>query len=253
MGGNIKKWIGKFNEVKANFRNSESQRVAIERAETILSNESGFIINEAYKALRTNIIFTLSSIDRNCKKIIITSASPGEGKTTTCLNLAISFAQTGSKVILIDADLRKSRIYRHLGIERQNGLSDVLCGLLDVDDSIKHCEKQGIDCITAGQIPPNPVELLSSPKMGEILDYLSQKYDYVFIDTPPVTIVSDATAMSKYVDGVIVVVRQNYTIHETLEKARTSLEFAEAKILGYILNDVTNITSRYGTYKKFGY
>ena len=253
MAGKLKNYIGKFNEIKASFRNSETQQAAIERAETLLSKESGFIINEAYKALRTNIIFTLSNIGDRCKKVIITSASPGEGKTTTCLNLSIAFAQTGSKVLLIGADLRKPRIYRHLGIERQNGLSDVLCGLIEVEDSIKKCEKYGIDCITAGQIPPNPIELLASPKMGEILDALSSKYDYIFIDTPPVTIVSDATAMSKYTDGVIVVVRQNYTIHETLEKARTTLDFAEAKILGYILNDVTNVTSRYGTYKKFGY
>ena len=106
MAGKVKTLIGKFNEAKANFRNNEAQRVAIEKVETILSNESGFIINEAYKALRTNIIFTLSNIDRKCKKIIVTSASPGEGKTTTCLNLSIAFAQTGSKVLLINAELK---------------------------------------------------------------------------------------------------------------------------------------------------
>lgn len=253
MAGRIKSWIGRFNEIKANLKHSEAQQAAMEKAEMLLSKESGFIVNESYKALRTNIIFALSNIDKKCKKIILTSASPGEGKTTTCLNLAIAFAQTGSKVIVIGADLRKPRAYRRLGIERHNGMSDVLCGLIDVDDAIKSIEKYGFDCITAGQIPPNPVELLSSPKMGEILDRLSEKYDYVFIDTPPVTIVSDATAMSKYTDGVIVVVRQDYTIHETLEKARTALDFAEAKILGYILNDVSSVNGRYGTYKKFGY
>lgn len=254
MDINIKELIGKVNVAKAKAKAKTAVREQAQtKAVTLLNKNSGFAITEAYKAVRTNIIFTLSNIEHKCKRIIITSASPGEGKTTTCLNLAIAFAQTGSKVLLIGADLRKPRVYRHLGIERNNGISDVLCGLVDCEQAIKHCTDYGIDCITAGQLPPNPVELLASPKMGEILDQLSEKYDYIFIDTPPVTLVADATAMSKYVDGVIVVVRQNYTIHESLERARSSLDFAEAKILGYILNDVDNLTNRYGNYKRYGY
>ncbi|MDY3929874.1 MAG: CpsD/CapB family tyrosine-protein kinase [Clostridia bacterium] len=254
MNFNIKKIVGKINETKAKSKSTEQEKISAQsRLETILDNKSNFMMVEAYKAARTNIIFTLSNVESKCKKIIITSASPNEGKTTTCLNLALAFSQTDSKVLLIGADLRKPRAYRYLKIERKNGLSDVLCGLVSLKDAIKHCPEVGIDCITAGQLPPNPVELLASKKMGEILDELSEYYDYIFIDTPPVTLVSDATAMSKYTDGVIVVVRQNYTIHETLERARNSLNFAEAKILGYIINDVDTLTSRYGSYKRYGY
>ena len=252
MGFKVLKAIRKFNERKANY-NSVKQEATQSRIVSLLNQDTNFTISEAYKALRTNIIFALGDKGDACKKIIITSASPGEGKTTTCLNLAIAFAQTGSKVLVIGADMRKPRAYRHLQIERKNGLSDVLCGLATLDQAIKHCAPQGIDCITSGQIPPNPMELLSSAKMGEILDELSKKYDYMFIDTPPVSMVADATALSKYVDGVIVIARQNYTIHETLERARDSLEFAEAKILGYVLNDVDILSDRYGAYKRYGY
>ena len=248
MKSSLLNMISKLNETKAKYKSAE-QEATQNRIASLLDNTTNFAITEAYKAIRTNIIFTLSDNGNKCKKIIMTSASPGEGKTTTCLNLAIAFAQTGSKVLVIGADLRKPRLYRHLQIERKNGLSDVLCGLIPLKAAIKHCDKYGIDCITAGQLPPNPVELLTSLKMGEIFDELSEMYDYIFIDTPPVTLVSDATAMSKYADGVIVVVRQNYTIHETLKKARNSLDFAEAKILGYILNDVGALS---GSYKRYG-
>ena len=251
MKSKLLNMISKLNETKAKYKSAE-QEATQTRIASLLDNTTNFAITEAYKALRTNIIFTLSDNGNKCKKLIMTSASPGEGKTTTCLNLTIAFAQTGSKVLVIGADLRKPRLYRHLQIERKNGLSDVLCGLIPLKDAIKHCDKYGIDCITAGQLPPNPVELLASPKMGEIFDELSEMYDYIFIDTPPVTLVADATAMSKYADGVIVVVRQNYTIHETLQKARNSLDFAEAKILGYILNDVGALSGSYNSYKRYG-
>lgn len=253
MNLGIRKLIGRFNEKKAEKMSvKEEKKSTNDRIATILDKNSTFMMSEAYKATRTNIIFTLSNIKHNCKKIIITSSSPGEGKTTTCLNLAIVFAQTGSKVLVIGADLRKPRLYRHLQVERKNGLSDVLCGFITLDEAIKPCSQYGIDCITAGQVPPNPIELLASDEMGKMLEELSERYDYILIDTPPVTIVSDATAMSKYVDGVIVVVRQNYTIHESLEKARNNLDFANAKILGYILNDVTSFSNRYGNYKNYG-
>lgn len=255
MGLGIKKIIGRFNEAVMAKKSRESVREAHtrKRINTLLSNNSSFATTEAYKAIRTNIIFTLGTEHSGCKKIIITSAIPGEGKTTTCLNLAIAFAQTGSCVLVIDGDLRKPRIYRHLGLEKDNGLSDLLCGMLDLKDAIKKCEKHGIDCITSGQIPPNPVELMASSKMGETMEKLSEMYDYIFIDTAPVTVVTDATAIVNYVDGVVVVARQNYTIHESLQRAIANLKFADVKILGYILNDVTAGSQRYGAYRRYGY
>ncbi len=241
--------IGNFNIKKVNNRREEA---TARRINTLISEETEFIVREAYNAARTNIIYSLGS-ERGCKKILITSASPSEGKTTTALNLAITFAQTDSRVLIIDADLRKPRIYRHLQIDRENGLSDLLCGLISLDQAIKHCPNQKLDCITSGQIPPNPAELLSSAEMGRLLEELSEHYDYIFIDTPPVTVVTEAAAMAKYVNGVILIARQNNTIHESIKRARTTLSLANAKILGYILNDVTNFSYGYGSYNKYRY
>lgn len=253
MSNVILEYIGKFNEKKHNFRShqKENKHRRSGRVYNALNDKTPFSITEAYKTARTNIIFSLAGIDR-CKKIIFTSAEPGEGKSTTVLNVAITFAQMKAKILIIDGDLRKPRVHRYLELEKAGGLSDVLAGLSTVDAVIKRNEKYGIDCITAGQIPPNPVELLSSKAMEELLDVLCEKYDYIFIDSPPVTVVTDAASMSKFVDGYIVLIRHNYTIHELLEKTRQTLNFAEGKILGYIINDIRPMAgigySRYGTY-----
>ncbi|MBR5808706.1 MAG: CpsD/CapB family tyrosine-protein kinase [Clostridia bacterium] len=246
--------IKNFNVRRANRRVSDDS--ALVRSNTLLTDCTDFVTKEAYKTARTNIRFSLSG-SKGGKKIIVTSASPGEGKTTTCLNLAIAFAQTDAKVLVIDADLRKPRIYRHLSIERENGLSDLLCGLIETKDAIKHCERHNLDCITSGQIPPNPAELLSSKEMDQLFEELSASYDYIFVDTPPVTVVTEAAAMAKNANGVIVVIRQNSTIHESIERALANLKMADAKILGYILNGVDHSAYGYKTYnhkyKQYGY
>ncbi len=255
MGIDIKKIIGKFNEAvmlkKSNKTMTDSN--AQQRINTILSDKSNFATKEAYKAIRTNVTFTLGTVGSGCKKIIITSSVTGEGKTTTCINLAIAFAQTGAKVIVIDADMRKPRVYRHLGLQKENGLSDVLCSMIDLKTAVKRCGDQAIDCITSGQIPPNPAELMASDNMKKVIDELSKTYDYIFIDTPPVTLVTDVVAIANCVDGVIIVARQNYTIHELLKRAIANLRFADAKILGYILNDVSMENKHYGGKLAYGH
>ncbi len=250
----IKKVFGRINESTMARKSRESEREANtrRRVNTLLNDKTDFTTIEAYKSIRTNIIFTLGADGERGKKVILTSAIPGEGKTTTCINLAIAFAMTGSRVIIIDGDLRKPRLYRHLSIKKENGLSDVLCGLIDVKQAIKHCPAHGLDVITSGPIPPNPAELISSERMLKMLDTLAESYDYIFVDTPPVTVVADATTVAKYVDGVVVIARQNYTIHESLQRAVTNLKFVDAKILGFILNDVPRDGNRYGSYKRYG-
>ncbi len=217
----------------------------------ILSADTSFSIKEAYKSARTNIIFALGG-EPGAKKVIFTSSEPSEGKSTTSLNVAITFAQTGARVILLDCDLRKPRIHRYIGTTRKNGLSDLLVGLTNADTAIRHSEKFNLDFIPAGQIPPNPAELLSSSAMEALLKYLGERYDYIFIDTPPVTTVSDATSMAQMVDGYVIVVRHNYSIYECLERALASLKFAEAKLLGFVMNDVRPMMGigygRYGSY-----
>ena len=166
--------------------------------------------------------------------------------------MAITFAQLEKKVVIIDADLRKPRIYRHLSIDRENGLSDLLCGLITIDKAIKHCPEHRIDCITSGQIPPNPAELLGSEPMAEFLQQISRDYDYVIIDTPPLNVVSDALPIIRESDGVVIVVRANGSTHPEVQKVMESLEFIDAKVLGFIYNFAEDKRSRYSRYK-YGY
>ena len=243
--------VAKFNEKKHTIKQSAVNNKRHSTLQTIIGKKTPFTITEAYKTARTNILFALAGSEK-CKKIIFTSAEPGEGKTTTVLNMAITFAQTDAKVLVIDGDMRKPRVHRYLALEKNDGLSELLAGLIDKESAVKHCEEKGVDCITAGKIPPNPVELLSSDNMVKVLEYFSNIYDYIFIDTPPVTVVTDAASMAKFVDGYIVVIRHNYTIHEFLTKAREALLFAEAKILGYVMNDLKAMGGigygKYGNY-----
>lgn len=206
-----------------------------------------FDYEEAYKATRTNIIFSLAEKTEGCKTIVITSAIPNEGKTTICLNLALSFAQTEAKVLVIDADLRKPKVHTYLNLENNIGLTNVLAGLDDISTAIKK-HTSGFDYIPSGHIPPNPVELLSSKKMEELLEQLSQSYDYIFIDTPPVMIVTDASALARYSTGVILVAKYMFTTRENLEKAISNLKFVNANILGILLNSLESAKRR--TYKK---
>lgn len=217
----------------------------------ILSKNSIFAVNEAYKAARTNIMFSINGAESG-NVIACTSAMPGEGKTTTCTNLAISFAQTESKVILIDADLRKPKVETYLDCTLDKGLSDYLGGFEeDLDSVIAHIDEKNIDCIFAGRIPPNPAELLGSAQMDILLEQLKKRYDYIFIDTPPVNIVTDATVLSQKCTGTIVIVRENHTTHDMFRNALESLRFSDSKIVGVIVNR----TQRRGNtkYSKFKY
>ncbi len=206
------------------------------RRKPLLLNEmSPFTIKEAYKAVRANINFAIGA-KTGCRIFLITSSVAAEGKTTTSVNLAIAFAQTNAKVLLIDSDMRKSSIHRYIGIKNTLGLSNVLSGYTQLNEVIKKTP-HGFDCMTAGPTPPNPAELLLAQPCTDLLNTLSQYYDYIIIDTPPVAVVSDCLALVEKVDGVVITIREYYSIHEQLEKAISALKFADAKILGFILND----------------
>ncbi|MEG1931432.1 MAG: CpsD/CapB family tyrosine-protein kinase [Anaerovorax sp.] len=215
----------------------------------VLTEGSPFQIKEAYKALRTNILFSLS-ID-TCKKILVTSAQPSDGKSINCVNLAISFAQTGARVLILDGDLRRPNVARILNTHGGDGISNVLVNLAKLEDVIQHTQYQGLDVIFSGDIPPNPAELIGTQKMAEILEELSGRYDYLFIDAPPVNAVTDASILSKYVDGVVLVVRQNYTEKKNVEEAIKQLTFAGAKLLGFVFNAVDQNEKKYGRYSRY--
>ena len=216
----------------------------------LVTDQSSYRITEAYKTARTNILFALKKKE-GCNIIALTSAITGEGKTTTTLNLAITFAMTNAKVLVIDADLRKPRVHKYAELDNENGLANYLGGFCELESCISTSERWGLDCITSGSVPPNPAELLSSPLLEEGLKKLSEKYDFIFIDTPPVNVVTDGIIVSKLVDGVMLVARQKYTAHEALKKAFASLSFAEATVVGVLLNDAEEQGNKYGYKYKY--
>jgi capsular exopolysaccharide synthesis family protein len=182
-------------------------------------------------------LFTLQN--RKGKRIIVTSASPGEGKTTNCCNLGITLAQTHSKVLIIDCDLRKPMVHKCFIRAGIPGLSEYLAGMTDeIIDIVQDTEYPNLYVICGGTIPPNAAELLSSIKMSVFLNSLPQEYDYILLDTPPVNLFADTLALSAMADGVVLVVKKDQTTHPELEHALASLKFANAKVLGMILNGV---------------
>lgn len=220
---------------------------------TILSDDTPFVIRENYKSARTNIMFSVSGLNKKgCKFIAITSANPGEGKTTTTLNLAITFAQTGARVLAIDGDLRKPRMHRYLNVKKDIGLSSILSHQIKFEAAVAKDVRPGLDVLASGELPPNPAELLSSETMKEFIESISERYDYVFFDTPPVTVVTDAVALSPLVDGVILIVRQNYTDHESLSMAINLLNISGTKLLGFFVNDVAKSRGGY-SYNRYRY
>ncbi|MDD3537674.1 MAG: CpsD/CapB family tyrosine-protein kinase [Eubacteriales bacterium] len=221
-------------------------------AEILLSEDTPFHAREAYKALRTNVMFSIAG--DNGKVIGVTSAVPGEGKSTTVMNLAITFAEIGNRVILLDGDLRRPNIQRITGAESGPGLAEVLARFVDVEDVVKESVYKNLDILYSGVMPPNPVELLGSKNMEALVDRLKERYDYIFIDTPPVNVVTDATVLSRLLDGLILVTRENSSKRDELLYAVNRLQFVNAKLIGIVLNDKAfhvKSSYRYGKYKSY--
>ena len=225
-----------------------------------------FRVEEAYKTIRTNIM--LSVMKKGCKIIVVSSSAPNEGKTTTTANLAVSIAQADQRVLLIDGDLRKPKIHHYFSIPSAPGLTNYLSASVnsrtaqqaDLFGIIHPTEYPNLSVITSGSIPPNPGEILGSEPMTEFLNKVSQKYDYIIIDTPPINVVSDALPVIRESDGVVLVVRSYSSTHPELQKALNSLKFIDAKILGFVVNYERGEGSGYGSkysskygYSKYGY
>lgn len=213
----------------------------------ILSKNSSFAAQEAYKTLRTNVRFFLR--DEQCKKLCITSGAAGEGKSITLLNLAISVAETGSKVLLIDADMRRPAVARLLVEKATPGLSNVLAGISSCDEAIRKDMYPNLDILFSGDVPPNPSELLSSDRMQQLIEEMTKRYDYILVDTPPVNVVSDACIIANLLDGVLLLVRKDRSNKGDVKRAVDSLRLTGAKVLGFILNGVTlEANKSYGYY-----
>lgn len=204
---------------------------------------------EAYRSIRTNLQYV--DVDRPPKTVVITSCLPLEGKSTTAANLAIVLAQGGSKVLLVEADLRKPRVAEYLGIDGSVGLTDVLSGQAQVDDSIVPWQRGLLDCLPSGAIPPNPSELLGSKQLADLVSELASRYDMVILDAPPLLPVTDAAILATVADGAILITRWGATRHEQAEQAADSLRQINANLLGVVLNFVPE-KRRAGTYD-YGY
>lgn len=204
-------------------------------------------VSEAYRTLRTNIQF--SGVDKALKIITITSSDVGEGKTTTICNLAITMALSEKKVILIDADLRKPRVHSKFMISNETGLTNILAQKKPLESVIKTASVKDLDIITSGPIPPNPSELLQSESMGNFLEDLKKKYDYILLDTPPVGMVTDAAILAAKSDGIILVVTSGKTHIDEAKRAKQLLLNVDAKILGVVLNKVNRYEKGY--YQKY--
>lgn len=200
----------------------------------ILNHNTNFVIQEAYKSLRTNINFTIRG--KKCKRFCLTSAAAGEGKSITILNLAISIAQTGKKVLLIDADLRRPAIARLLVEKAAPGLAEVLTGEMEETEAIRKDVYPNLDMLFSGEIPPNPSELLGSEGMQELIDRCSEEYNYILVDVPSVGTVTDACIVASVLDGVLLLAWQNRSDRDAVRKAVNSLQLTGANVLGYVMN-----------------
>ncbi|MEG1887492.1 MAG: CpsD/CapB family tyrosine-protein kinase [Oscillospiraceae bacterium] len=197
------------------------------------TNQVPFAIVESYKTIRTNLTFMLSQSKSKC--ITVSSSVSGEGKSTSAVNLAIAFSQLGSRVLLIDADLRKPTIYKKMKISNAKGLSSLLVGFCNTEEAIIGINAN-LDVLTSGPIPPNPSELLGSESMTRLLDVLKGSYEYIIIDTPPINIVSDALVLAPKTNGVLLVAQDYSTTHDQVRKSLGAIEFANVKMLGVVLN-----------------
>lgn len=215
-------------------------------AELLLALDSRSSVAEAYRVLRTSVL--LSSTEKPPKTILITSGQPGEGKTTTAVNTAISLAQLGASVLIIDCDLRKPSVHKMLGVDHVVGLSTYLSRRGTLDEVIQELPIPNLSVLTSGRIPPNPAEMISSARMKEMLQILGERYDHIIIDSPPLLKVTDPVILSTLVDGVILVVHGGKSTREVVRRTRHELSIAGARIFGVVLNNVEAGHEGYDSY-----
>ncbi|MCR8660652.1 CpsD/CapB family tyrosine-protein kinase [Paenibacillus endoradicis] len=193
-------------------------------------------ISESYRTLRTNISFT--AVDNELKVIMVTSASPGEGKSTTAANIAVTYAQSNYNVIVMELDLRKPTVHKTFNVTNRAGITHVLTNQASLEEVIRSTDIPNIDVISSGPIPPNPSELLGSNQLVKVINGLKQIYDIIIIDTPPLLAVTDAQLVASICDGVILVVDSGQVKRSAAIDAKQKLDRVNAKILGVVLNNV---------------
>jgi succinoglycan biosynthesis transport protein ExoP len=231
--------------------NGSSRHAGSEAAFQLATLDNQSSAAEAYRVLRTSVL--LSAAGRPPKTILITSGQPGEGKTTTVVNTAISLAQMGASVLIIDCDLRRPTTHKVLGVDHTQGLSTYLSRDVPLDDLIQKLPIANLSLLPCGPVPPNPAELIISEKMKDMLHELAGRYDHILIDSPPLINVTDPVILSTMVDGVILVVHGGKSTRDVVRRARQELSTVGAKIFGVVLNNVDLRRDGYDNYYYYRY
>lgn len=211
----------------------------------IVEKKPKSVAAEAYRSLRTNIQY--SSFDKEYKTIVVTSSNPGEGKSITAGNLALTLAEGEAKVLLVDCDMRKPSVHKNFRVTNTHGLSDVLLQKKKVMD-VAHNYKGNLYIVTAGKIPPNPAEMLASKSMTLFLEEMKNHFDYIVLDTPPVHAVADPQILSTKADGTLFVVRAGVTKKDDVQSSISTLKKVNADIIGSVLHAVEYSKNKYYYY-----
>ena len=253
--GFFNKFTQKISQDKRAKRAAEQSKHRSHRAEYLLNKNTPFDVTEAFRNLKASLSVSVPKKE-NGVAIMVTSAYPEDGKTTVTTNLALMFAQSDAKVVLVDADIRKGRIAKYFKRKSAPGLSDCLSGQNTLDEVIHNSHvNENLSYITCGTHSPRPYELLESEEMKKLVEELRNRFDYVIIDTPPVLLISDALALSPATDGAVLVCRHQVSYISDIERALNTLQFAKAKVLGVVVNDykAPKVSKIYGGYKKYYY
>lgn len=259
--GRIRDFFSGLTKKQAQRRARKMRRQRSKRVEFLLTDDDdvSFNVMEAFRSLKVAISVSIPKTgDSLGKAILLTSGCPEDGKTTVTVNLALMYAMSNAKVLLVDADIRKGRVARYFHKKSAPGLSDYLSGLVSLDEITHQAEQnENLSFITCGTHSPRPYELLESEEMKNLIAELRGKYDYIIIDTPPLLLVSDALAVVPNVDGSVLVCRHRETYVNDITRSLQKLEFSNAKILGVVVNDYSAYAdmsySKYDRYKYYQY
>ena len=241
------------NDVKTTLTKPENEATQVDAAKKDSQGKTPFSVIEAYKHVRIHLVTALNESNGNV--VTISSANAAEGKSTTAINIAITLSQLNKKILLIDADSRRSTIHQKLKIENGPGLLDIIRDGATLDDVVINYNPY-LDILTAGKYYNNPSELYSSDEFDSLIQDASKKYDYVIIDTPPVNIVSDALVIAQKTTGMLLVIRAGFTNNETFKRAVSQARSLNINLLGVIMNGVDTESKKYykyGKYGKYGY
>jgi capsular exopolysaccharide synthesis family protein len=219
--------------------NTAEDEEAKANSELLINNDPRSALAEAYRQLRTSIL--LSTAGHAPKSLLITSSLPSEGKTTTAVNTAISLAQTGAKVLVIDADMRRPRLHSVFGVSNAEGLSTILSSDLPTEEILNIIQYENdskLHLLPSGPIPPNPAELIGSEQMAKLLKTMGENFTHVVVDSPPIASFTDGVLVASMVDGVILVVHSGKSSRNVVRRSRQLLQDINAKIFGVVLNNV---------------